>query len=216
MATISSPTIQTTPTQTPALVRLRQFRIHRQISIMRRVSPPLSLDRGRTTQPRKTWPPKKLLRQQPPTTLPAASRLTRLISYPPYVPIPGVHRTLKQANRVELVEGTVCRLSMQLAAEGRTWSEIEQHLQRICLECLGRERKLKYTALDVEIIVKRCRELGLTMQMPLDSDSWDLERIEKWWIEETRRTREKSKPVGEDVCGSTGWWAQVGCNKSAL
>ena len=202
--------------ETPALTRLKQLQAQQLPCIVRMSPSPSIRARGRAFQKRRARQPGKSSISPPksPKLLQPAhsSQLKCLATHPPYIPIPGVRRDqLKFPSIIEFVEGATCRLILQLVGEGKSWTGIIDHLHRTCLEP---DQSSRFDIDGIRAIAGRCRLLGLTAYTQLESEDWDPEDIEKWWIKEDRRRYDSL--VGEDICGSTGWWNKVSLLRCTL
>ena len=189
---------------TPALARLRKLQIN-QLPCSKQLSTSMSAQRRGRTLERKaqfqaTSPYRKSLSAQ--TTQP---RVVGLALYPPYISVPGIRLShARHTNQVRMVEGATCRLILQLLAEGKSWTAVIDHLHRTCLDP---DQRLALKCGDILAIATACRALGLTAHTSLESEDWNLEAMEKWWIKEDRKRYDS--PVREDICGTIGWWTKV-------
>ena len=157
-------------------------------------------------------------------------RLVGLLSYPPYIPIPGVFTTGSQrqssipiqtnskprnhqhkhvaarlSTRMELIPGSTCQLIMQLMAE---YKSIREVIDQLPFECDSDDAaKMVFDSKDIQAIVRRCREYGLTAHTPLqvDVEDWEGEEIEGWWAEDGEEAW-RDDPI--DV-GNEGWWEKL-------
>jgi hypothetical protein len=147
-----------------------------------------------------------------------------LTTYPPYIPIPGIFQSQQTSNsctRMELIRGDTCRLIMYLMSEYRTIKDVVDQLP---YECDSDDvMKWDFEAKDVEAIVKRCREHGLTARTPLEAQDWEYEDVHEWWRDPSEGGMEegwRDDPVGLSETGDlsvmVGWWTNVSTQRWRL
>ena len=67
---------------------------------------------------------------------------------------------------------------------------------------------------DIEAVVRRCREVGLTALTPLENEDWGDEDVERWWEDDDKGGMEESwrdEPIVIDGTGGGNaevavWW----------
>ena len=196
------------PPATPALERLKALQSHNTACAVPTTPTVIisRLRRGRRLRSKK--------RHMKMTSIPRAKATKALFNdlragltaFPPYLPMPGVCEVDAEEGftRIELVEGATCRLIMELEAQGKSDNQI---LYRVRLVCLDKQFRDRFSVNDVRQICANCRILGLNARMPLESDDWEVEKVQKWWRRDEQKKRDV--PVTAEECGSTGWWTGV-------
>jgi hypothetical protein len=196
------------PGDTPALTRLRFLQLHSPLAHLSMPTEPITTRAARNVERGRSVGSRIKSRAASSPSLRTSlikSRPNGLHAFPPYLPVPLHQKQKYRTSQLDLVEGAVCKIILQLLSEGNSFPQITHQLRVLCLD---RDRVRAFTAEDIRSIIARCRQHGLTSHMPLESDDWDQEEVEDDWVDQQSAIL-CDPVVTEDECGSRGWWNQV-------
>ena len=150
-------------------------------------------------------------------------RPIELAAYPPYIPIRGLFpqqthglqsRDVEPKTRAEMIRGSTCQHIMSLMTQYESIQTVVKQLRRASNS--DDVNKTFFGVKEIEVIVSRSREHGLTAWTPLqyEKENWNGVRINDAFFAHELKEYWRADPIDATFTGShevtEGWWNEVG------